>query len=708
MTCVRTMNGLLAAMLPAAMLLAASAAPANIDAARHDPFVWLEQVDSPRAMDWVRAENAKTLGVLQNDPRFSGLYADALTIAEAQDRIPMPRLLGGQIYNLWQDAQHVRGIWRHASLAGYRDESPPWTTALDLDALAQAEGANWFWGGAHCLRPAERLCLVNLSDGGEDAQTVREFDLSTQQFVAGGFELPKSKQTSAWVDQDQLLVARDWGPGTLTASGYPFVVKSVRRGEPLQGAHEVFRGQVSDVAVEVSTVEDGSGNEAVLIVRGVSFFESEIYLLAARGVVKLNLPLKSDVAELVAGRLVIKLKQDWTVSGRRLPQGALVSLDLKQAVSDPQHLKPSLIYAPGPRESLGDVGATRSNLIVTLYKNVRGRAIIFTPAGGGGWTQRALSLPDNASIDIVSTDPNSEQAYLLVTGFLTPTSLWLADAGGDALARVKQLPAKFDASTSVVEQHEASSSDGTRIPYFVVHPARMKLDGQNPTILNAYGGFQVSNTPGYSASIGKLWLERGGTFVLANIRGGGEFGPRWHEAGLKTHRQRIFDDFTAVAEDLIARKITSPRRLGIQGGSNGGLLVGVAFTQHPALWNAADIQVPLLDMLRFEKIAAGASWVGEYGSVAHPKERAFLASISPYHNLKAGIHYPQALIWSTTKDDRVGPQHARKFAARLSAMGVPYLFYEETEGGHAAGANLKEKARTVALEMTYFTRKLMD
>jgi prolyl oligopeptidase len=690
------------------MVGVAHAAAADVDADRNDPFVWLEDIDGPRSMDWVRAENAKTLGVLGQDPRYSGLYTDALTIAEAQDRIPYPSFLAGDIYNFWQDAGHVRGIWRHAILADYRNPAPQWTTVLDLDALAQAEGANWFWKGADCLRPAERLCLVSLSDGGEDAETVREFDLSTQQFVAGGFELPKSKQTSVWVDQDRLLVARDWGPGTMTASGYPFVVKSVRRGASLQAAQELFRGQAKDVAVEVSALEDGSGNKAVLIVRGVSFFETKIYLLGANGVEKLNLPLKSQVADLVAGRLVIKLNQDWRLDGQRLPQGALVSVDLKDALSDPQHLKPRLVYAPGPRESLGDVGATRSSLIVTLYRNVRGRALVYTPVPDGGWTQRVLAQPDNASIHIVAADRHSEQAFLGVTGFLTPTSLWLADVAGGEPATVKQLPAKFDASTSVVEQHEAASRDGTRIPYFLVHPATMKLDGQNPTILNAYGGFQVSNTPSYSASMGKLWLERGGTFVLANIRGGGEFGPRWHEAGLKTHRQRIFDDFAAVAEDLIARKITSPRRLGIQGGSNGGLLMGVEFTQHPALWNAADIQVPLLDMLRFEKIAAGSSWVGEYGSVAIPKERAFLAAISPYHNLKAGIHYPQALIWTTTKDDRVGPQHARKFAARLSAMGVPYLFYEETEGGHAAGANLKEKARTTALEMTYFTRKLMD
>jgi prolyl oligopeptidase len=386
----------------------------------------------------------------------------------------------------------------------------------------------------------------------------------------------------------------------------------------------------------------------------------------------------------------------------------LLSLDLAKATADPRHLHPTLVYMPGPRESLAEVGATRRHLVVTLYENVKGRARIFTPVADGGWTGQKLDLPDNASIALVDADLRSDEAFLNVTGFLMPTSLWLVDSADRSVAKVKQLPPQFESSTSVVEQFEATSKDGTKIPYFVVHPAAMQLDGRNPTILNAYGGFQVSRTPNYSANIGKLWLERGGTFVLANIRGGGEFGPAWHEAGLKTQRQRIYDDFAAVAQDLIERKITSPEHLGIQGGSNGGLLMGVEFTQHPELWNAVDIQVPLLDMLRFEKIAAGASWVGEYGSVANPQERAFLAAISPYNNLKPGVRYPEPLIWTTTKDDRVGPQHARKFAAKLAAMNIPYLFYEETEGGHGAGANLREKAHTVALEMTYFSRKLMN
>jgi len=701
--------------LAAACALAAGAAsaqtvpqPAKDAMTPADPYLWLEDVSGARAMDWVKAENVKSLGVLEKDARFPGLLADALTVAEAKDRIPSPEFLGGQVYNFWQDPDHVRGIWRKTSLDDYAKPEPAWTSALDLDALSKAENANWVWKGSDCEWRAERRCLISLSDGGEDAVTIREFDLQNGGFVDGGFVLPHGKQNAAWADPDTLLVAREWAPGELTASGYPFVVKQIKRGQPLSAAVEVFRGQPSDVAVTPQLLHDGDGHQALLIFRGVTFFENETYLVTPAGPKKLALPLKSQVNDMVAGRILVTLAQDWSADGASFPQGALVSFDLATAIADPDHLKPRLVYAPGPRESIETVAATKSNLLVELYHNVKGRVLVYTPTADGGWSHRQLDLPDNASISLVSTDPHSERAFLSVTSFLTPTTLWLTDAASGGLTQVKALSPKFDASKDTVDQYEATSKDGTKIPYFIVHPKAMVLNGANPTLLYAYGGFQASMTPAYSGVNGKLWLERGGVYVLANIRGGGEFGPAWHEAGLKTHRQRIYDDFAAVAEDLIARKITSPRRLGIEGGSNGGLLMGVEFTQRPDLWHAVDIQVPLLDMLRFEQIAAGSSWVGEYGSVSNPDERAFLASISPYNNLKPDVSYPEPFIWTTTKDDRVGPQHARKFAAKLSAMGKPYLFYEVIEGGHGAGANIKERAHTSALEMTYFIRKLMD
>jgi prolyl oligopeptidase len=674
-----------------------------------DPFLWLEDVHGARAAAWVKSENAKTLRVLQTDPNFSGLYANALKIAEAKDRIPAPEFVARQVYNFWQDAQHVRGIWRRTTPAGYGSSAPQWSTVLDLDAVSRAENANWAWKGADCVWPSENRCMVYLSDGGEDAITAREYDLSAKQFVQGGFTLPRAKQRIAWESADSLLVSRAWSPGELTTSGYPFVVKRLMRGQPLAKAVEVFRGTQSDGGYGVTPLafHDGAGNTAMIIARPLTTFKSEYYLMTSAGPQRLTVPLESQPAALVAGRLLFILREAWSANGGVFPQGSLVDVDLAAATLDPQRLRPALVYAPGPRETLDGVAQTSSRLLLVTYENVRGRAWISTPAANRSWSMQRLDLPDDSSIAIDDADQHGESAYLTAASFLTAPTLWQVDAGTGAATVVKRSPARFDASSDVVEQREATSRDGTQIPYFIVRPKTMKTDGTNPTLLYAYGGFDVSETPSYSGILGKLWLERGGVYVLANIRGGGEFGPAWHDAGLTTHRQRIYDDFAAVAQDLIATKVTSPRRLGIEGGSNGGLLMGVELTQHPELWHAVDIQVPLLDMLRFEQIEAGESWTGEYGSVSNPAQRAFLASISPYNNLKPGVDYPEPLIWTTTKDDRVGPQHARKFAAKLQAMHIPYLFYEVTEGGHGSGANLNERAFTSALEMTYLIRKLM-
>ena len=673
-----------------------------------DPFIWLEQVSSPRAMTWVKSENAKTVSVLEKDPQYPALYAEAVKIAEARDRIPYPDLIGGQVYNFWQDADHVHGVWRRTTLASYQSESPAWTTVLDLDALSKTEKANWFWKGADCAEPAETRCMISLSDGGEDAVTTREFDLTTDSFVKDGFLIPHGKQSSSWEDPNTLLIAREWAPGDLTTSGYPFIVKRLKRGEPMSAAAEVFRGAKSDVSAGSSALVDGSGNQAVFVSHSPSFFESEHYIVTPKGVERVGIPLKASIRGMVDGQLLISLDTSWTTGGKSFTAGSLVSVPLSQMLASPAQLAATLVYAPGPRESLNGISITRNAIVLTRLDNVRGRADVYTPVQSGGWTHVTLNLPDNLSINDVGGDVHSNNAFLSVAGFLTPSSLTLVDAQTHVLKTVKSMPPKFDASGDTVEQFEATSSDGTHVPYFVVHKRGMKLDGHNPTILYAYGGFQVSETPNYSANTGKLWLERGGVWVLANIRGGGEFGPAWHEAGLKTHRQMIYDDFAAVGRDLVTRGITSASKLGIEGGSNGGLLMGVEFTQHPELWSAVDIQVPLLDMLRYEQIAAGASWVGEYGSVSVPAERTFLASISPYNNVHAGTKYPEPFIWTTTKDDRVGPQHARKFAAKLASMNVPYMFYEVIEGGHGSGASLKERAHTTAMEMTYFTEKLMQ
>jgi prolyl oligopeptidase len=673
-----------------------------------DPFLWLENVNGARAMAWVKAENAKTLAVLQHDPHFAPFRATALALTQSQTRIPTPEVIDGQVYNFWQDAKHVRGIWRTSTIASYAQHTPPWKTVLDLDALAKSEGKNWVWQGNDCDSPSGTRCLISLSEGGEDASTIREFDLTSGTFVDGGFVLPRAKQTTAWADDDTLLVARPWEPTDVTASGYSYIVKTLKRGQALADAVELTRGTPSDVDTAPVDMHDGQGHRVLAVRRAVSFFESRTALVTPSGLRQLDLPLKSDLRALVAGRLLISLAQPWRVKNRTIASGDLVSVDLAAAIADPEHLEPSIVYAPGPRESLDNVGRTRDRLIVTSYENVRGRVTVYTPLPNGGWSKHPLPVPDFSTVQLVSANDRGSTAYVAITSFLTPTTLLQLDTTAATARIAKARPALFDASHDLVEQYEATSKDGTRIPYFIVRPKNLAYDGNAPAIINAYGGFGVSQTPFYSSIFGNLWYVRGGVFVLANLRGGGEFGPAWHDAGLKTHRQRIYDDFAAVTRDLIAHKITRAQRLGIMGGSNGGLLMGVELTQHPELYAAVDIEVPLLDMLRYEKIAAGASWVGEYGSVSVPRERAFLASISPYNNLKAGVHYPEPLIWTTTKDDRVGPQHARKFAAKLAAMHIPYLFYEVTEGGHGSGANAKETSFTTALEFTYFTRRLME
>jgi len=673
-----------------------------------DPFLWLEEVEGKKALDWVHKQNDRSLKLLQADTRYEDLQAKALAILEAKDRIPNPGFRAGAVFNFWQDDVNVRGLLRRTSVDGYRASAPKWETVLDVDALAKADGANWVYKGSNCLQPEERLCLVSLSDGGKDAVEIREFDIQTKTFVENGVRLSAGKQNADWLDADTLYLGRDWGPGTMTESGYPFVVKLWKRGTKLEDAVEVYRGKQTDVAAGASVLRDQDGAvQAVMFTRYPSFFETEYYLSTDKGPVRLPFPLKSTIQSLVAGQLVLTLEEDWTWQGATYAKGALISFDLAQLKKDSAAAPATLIYMPGPRESIEQTANTRNRLLVAVYENVKGALYSYSFVGGK-WSRTKVDLPANASVGVVSTREEDDIAFVNVASFIEPDALYFGDVKTGKFEKVKSLPPRFDASNMTVDQFEAKSTDGTMIPYFVMHKKDMKLGGSNPTMLYAYGGFQVSMTPSYSATVGKMWVERGGVYVLANIRGGGEFGPAWHQAGLKTKRQIIYDDFAAVAQDLIARKITSPRRLGIEGGSNGGLLMGVEFTQHPELWNAVVIQVPLLDMLRFDKLLAGASWVGEYGDPDNPEERAFLLKISPYHNLKKGVKYPEPFFVTSSKDDRVHPGHARKMAAKMEQMGLPFLYYENVDGGHAAAANQRERAKRIALEFTYLTRKLMD
>ncbi len=689
-------------MVSAALLTGAGApAPAPAD----DPFVWLEDWTGPRAMQWVEAENKATVATLQGDPRYAGYFKDALAIASAKDRIAMPMLIHGRIYNFWRDADHPQGVWRYTSEADYASASPNWTTVLDLDALSRAEGKKWVWKGATILDPEERIALLALSDGGEDAVRLREFDLVDGGFVPGGFDIPNAKQDAAWLDKDSLLLSRDWGADSLTKSGYPFIIKTLKRGQTLDQAQELFRGAASDQLMSMPILlSDGQGNRAAFLFRGVTFFGNETWLLTAQGTKRLALPARSQLQGMVDRQVLIQTSEEWTSGGVTVPAGALASVALK-ALQDGGVLTPEILFAPTPRQSIDGVVATQKRVVLSLNDNVRGRVRVYA-RGATGWTAQPVDLPDNATISTVAASDKSDQIYLSVAGFLAPTTLWAMDAADPKPVQVKAMPARFDAAGLVVEQFEAVSTDGTKIPYFIVHKKGMTPDGSTPTIMTAYGGFEVPMTPSYAAITGKLWLERGNSFVLANIRGGGEFGPAWHEAGLKTKRQIIYDDFAAVAQDIFARKLSSPRKFGIYGGSNGGLLMGVEFNQHPDLWNGVVIQVPLLDMIRYEQIAAGASWVDEYGSVSVPEEKAFLEKISPYANIRKDVAYPTPYIWTTTKDDRVGPQHARKFAARLKDYGLPYLFYEDTAGGHSGDADIEQGARLQAMQMVYFSQRL--
>ncbi|MGO4408445.1 MULTISPECIES: prolyl oligopeptidase family serine peptidase [unclassified Brevundimonas] len=690
---------------------AASTAPGFATSDATDPYLWLEEVDGARAMDWVKAHNQTSLGVLQGDPRYETLHQQALDIVQSRDRIPSPGFTrDGHVDNFWQDADHVRGVWRRTTLDSYRSNAPQWETILDIDALSAAEGKNWVYKGATCLAPDERLCLISLSDGGKDAVTIREFDSVTRSFVEGGVSLPESKGGASWIDKDTLLVFRDFGAGSLTDSGYARTVRLMKRGQTLDQAREVFAGQKTDVSVTGSVLRDADGAaQAVLLHRGINFYEGETWRLNADGTTtRLELPAKSDIDALVKGQLVVTVKQNWTApSGQEFKTGDVIAWNLQAWLADPK-APAQLVIRPGAREAVEAISATRNKLVVALFENVRGAVYVYEPNASGEWARTRLDLPQNVSVGVGSTSDRDDKVFVTVAGYLNPSSLYLADAATGDAAVVKSLPAKFDATGMTVDQFQARSADGTMIPYFVVHKDAMATDGSNPTLLYGYGGFQNSLLPGYSPTVGKLWLERGGVYVVANTRGGGEFGPNWHDAALQENRQRAHEDFQAVALDLIARNITSQPRLGVMGGSQGGLFMGAMLTQRPDLINAAVIQVPLFDMLRFHKLLAGASWIAEYGNPDIPEQRAWIEQYSPYQRLAAGQPYPEVFIHTSTKDDRVHPGHARKAAARLEELGYPVLFYENTDGGHAAGANLRETGRRLALEYTYLTRRLMD
>ncbi len=686
--------------------------PEGVKAA--DDHLALEEVDGAEARAFVAASNEKALSALTGDRRYEPFRQQAEAILTATDRIPGVNFLGEGLGNFWQDAANPKGVWRRTTLASYRTAQPQWETLLDIDALAKAEGRDWVFKGATCLAPDETRCLINLSDGGKDAVTVREFDLTTKTFVESGFIIPEGKHRLTWLDRDTLLIATDFGPNTMTESGYPFIVKSLKRGHPLAHATEVYRGQQSDGGYGVSPMvfRDKAGAvEAVLFSRPLDTFRSEIWRLVDGKPVKLNLPERVAVEGVMAGNLIFSPDQAWSFDGQDYAAGSLLSLPL--GVLGPVRLDIAIgaqratVFTPSPRQSLQNVTVFSDSIVAVIADNVVGTLKRFTPSANG-WTVTELAVPANSAVGLGDSSKSKGQVFVSTQGFLTPPTLSLADVAAAALTELKSAPAKFDASTHVVEQFEATSSDGTKIPYFVTRPRDLAMDGTGPTILFGYGGFQASFPPAYKPEMGKLWLENGGVFVQANIRGGGEFGPAWHQAALRENRQRAFDDFAAVARDLEQRKITSPRHLGIYGRSNGGVLTSVSVTQHPELFNAAVIESPLIDMLRYQDLPAGASWIGEYGDPRIPADAAFIARYSAYQQLRPETKYPRVYITTNTRDDRVHPGHARKFAARLGDQGHDHLYFEDTAGGHSNDADPVANARRWARHYVYLSQQLMD
>lgn len=673
-----------------------------------DPYLWLEDVLGDEALAWVRERNDESLTELKADPRYEGLYEQALEVYTSQDRIVAGAPRDGYLYNFWQDETHVRGIWRRAPMDGYLAGSPEWDVILDLDALGAAEDENWVWDGADCLHGSTR-CLVSMSRGGSDANFVREFDMESRTFVDGGFYLGESKQTAAWVDEDTLMVATNRGDGTMTTSGYPNTVVLWARGTALEDAPVISEGELTDVGTFPGTNETPEGSYSI-IVRAATFFTSEFYLLGEGGALHpMPAPLRADLASIFAGQVVFSLNEDWTVETANGEETFASGSVVSYAIDDVQAGTLSTVhtlFTPSERVAFDGAAASGGALYFTTLDNVVGKAYRAT-FNGSDWVVDEVALPGNGTVAISATDDFADQVFFTYENFLIPDSLYFAEDGG-APVQVQSLPSWFDAEGLVAEQHEAVSADGTRVPYFLVHRADMEMDGSTPTLLYGYGGFQISQQPFYSGGIGRLWLARGGAFALANIRGGGEFGPAWHQAALQENRQRAFDDFIAIGENLVETGVTSPEHLGIMGGSNGGLLVGAVMVQRPDLFNAVVCQVPLLDMLRFNHLLAGASWMGEYGNPDIPEQREYIARYSPYQNVSPDADYPRAFFYTSTRDDRVHPGHARKMVARMREQGHDVLYFERIEGGHSGGANLEQSAERVALEFTYLTQQLMD
>lgn len=670
-----------------------------------DAWQWLEAVTDDKALDWVRQRNARTEAELAGTPAFKQLEADIRAILDSDAKIPAVYKQGEWYYNFWKDAQHERGIWRRTTLDEYRKPQPKWETIIDLDALNKAENENWVWHGADCRKPDYQRCLVALSRGGADADVTREFDLATRQWVQDGFFRDEAKGGLGWIDADTVYVYTDFGAGSLTSSGYPRIVKQWRRGTPLQDAQTVYEGRPEDMYIAAGH-DDSPGYERDFVTRTIAFYNDEMYL---RGnddkLIKIDAPNSAN-KRVHRQWLALELREPWTVAGKTYKAGSYLVADFDRFMAGERDF--DVLFEPSDTTSLVDATWTRNHVVLNVLDDVKNKLTVLAPQDGEWKRSDFVGAPALGTVAVSAVDADESDAVWMTTAdYLTPTTLSLAQIG-QAPERLKSNPVFFDAAGQVVEQRFATSKDGTRVPYFLVHRKDMAYDGENPTLLYGYGGFEISMLPGYLGGAGKGWLEKGGVYAVANIRGGGEYGPRWHQAALKGNRHKAYEDFAAVAEDLIARKITSPKRLGIQGGSNGGLLVGNMLTQYPQLFGAVVVQVPLLDMQRYHKLLAGASWMAEYGDPDKPEEWRFIQSFSPYHLFDPGKTYPPTLFMTSTRDDRVHPGHARKMMAKMEAAGKDVRYYENIEGGHGGAANNAQAAKMAALTYTFLWQQLGD
>ncbi|KLU13949.1 MULTISPECIES: prolyl oligopeptidase family serine peptidase [Xenorhabdus] len=665
------------------------------EAVASDEFLWLENLQGKAALQWVKQENQRTIARYVQGDSFRNLEQQVLNILNEDTQIPWVRKYGDYYYNFWQDQANPRGLLRRTTPQEYRKTKPAWETVLDIDALVKMEGKDWAYHGSQPLAPEYRYCLMKLSPDGGDATEIREFDLIAKRFVKDGFNVPVAKSEISWIDKNTVFIATDFGPGSMTQSGYARIAKRWRRGTSLSTAETLYEAQPEDMMV-FAYHDRTPGFERDYVGRSLDFYRREYFLLTNQ-----NRQIRIDTpadAEINTHRewLLIRLSQDWVVLGKRYPSGALLAANFDDYLAGKRELQ--VLFTPNEQTALSGYSSTRDHLILNIMNNVINRLEVLTPLGNS-WQRRSLGNPGSVcTISAGGIDEENNDYFLIISEFLNPVSLYMGNLDGGEAKLLKQGPQSFDASKYQVSQHFVRSKDGTRVPYFQISDKDLKLDGRNPTLLYGYGGFEISLLPNYIDYEAPTWLERGGVYVVANIRGGGEYGPAWHQAALKQNRHRAYEDFAAVAEDLIARKVTSSQHLGARGGSNGGLLVGNMLTLYPQLFGCIVCEVPLLDMQRYTQLSAGASWIAEYGDPSKPDQWAYIKTFSPYHNIKAQGNYPPVLFYTATSDDRVNPAHARKMAARMQKMGYQQVyFYENTGGGHSAAIDKKQSAFHSAL-----------